>query len=65
MFTIKIETGNAAFCDPNCEYDNYYRGHETARILRSIADRVESGKTDGYCSDFNGNIVGEYSFEDK
>jgi hypothetical protein len=54
-FTLKIKCDNAAF-DPE-------PGIELARILRTIADRVESeGTTElrGRAMDSNGNSVGEY-----
>jgi hypothetical protein len=50
MFTVKIETGNAAF-EP--------RPHdEIARILRELADRIEAGKFTRSLRDANGNTVG-------
>ena len=54
MLKIEFETDNAAFFDGNAT-------HETARILRNIADRIESGATEGGAHDFNGNRVGKWS----
>ena len=54
MFTLTIETDNAAFGDD-------YRA-EIARLLRSIATRLENG-TSANCGrlyDHNGNHVGDY-----
>ena len=57
MFTLKIETGNAAF-EP--------AGPELARILRKLADEVENIYAagdrggSGTLRDFNGNTVGTY-----
>lgn len=54
--TIIIETGNSAFDDfPNTE---------VARILRSMANRIEeTGKLPAPC-DFNGNRCGSVSVLD-
>lgn len=57
VFKLHINTDNAAFDDGN-------KGHEVARILRELADKLES---DGlqWCyqnlKDINGNIVGGYA----
>jgi hypothetical protein len=48
-FTIQIAVGGEAFSE------------EIARILRDIAERVESGERDGVAVDVNGNTVGEWS----
>ena len=52
-FTLDISTGNAAFQDSSDV-------HETARILRDIADRLERGERDGKARDANGNTVGAF-----
>lgn len=57
MFKLHIDTDNSAFEDGN-------KGAEVARILRQLADKLES---DGlqWCyqnlRDINGNIVGAYA----
>jgi hypothetical protein len=57
MFKFTIDpTLNAAFEDD--------RGHEVARILREIADRVEVGHEYGVAHDINGNTVGSWRFDD-
>jgi len=56
MVNIQFNTGNAAFED---SYDTI----EIARILRDIADKIESGRTEGKCIDYNGNGVGTWSYE--
>ena len=62
MLKIEIKTGNAAFCNPETgEEDMYYEGFELSRILRQIADRIDSGMTSGSCIDLNGNKVGKWS----
>lgn len=50
MFTLTIETENAAFA-------NNMAG-EVARILREAADRLEAGGEVGVLRDANGNKVG-------
>jgi hypothetical protein len=49
MIVIKIKTDNAAFEDD--------LGYETARILRELADRIESGSRPETARDINGNKV--------
>ena len=50
-YRIEIETGNAAFEDEP--------SFEVARILRTLADRIESeGLSDVRLFDYNGNAVG-------
>jgi hypothetical protein len=53
MFTLKIDTDNAAFEDGSLE---------VARILEHTAKRLRDGRTDGKLLDINGNTVGEYGF---
>ena len=56
MFKMRFDTENAAFDDGN-------RDHEVARILRNIADKIESGQATGLNQnvfDENGNIVGTF-----
>ena len=52
MFKLEFSTDNAAF-------DNY-GATETARILRTIAKRIEEGNLDGKVMDLNGNSIGHY-----
>lgn len=51
MFEVKIRTGNSAFKGPEGKY-------ELARILREIAEKLETGKTGDHVMDVNGNKVG-------
>jgi hypothetical protein len=53
MFTLKIETDNAAFEDGS---------FEVARILREVAKRLDRGETDGRVQDVNGHTVGDFGF---
>lgn len=66
-FTITFETESAAFdaIDPDASETarTNERNHETARILRYVADRVEAN-TFGPVRDVNGNTVGSYGFFD-
>jgi len=55
MFTLQIETANAAFDGAPDE--------EVARILRRVASQIESGYTDGRCKDVNGNSVGVFALD--
>lgn len=54
MFSCHIKTDNDAFAGDN-------RNAELARILREIADRLESGHTSGRTFDANGNRAGQWS----
>lgn len=59
MFTLTIDTDNAAFDDDP--------GAEVARILRSVADRVDADLgpgplLGGAARDVNGKTVGRWSF---
>lgn len=52
MFQIYFDTSNAAFDGlPNMEI---------ARILREIAEKVDSGSLEGIIRDLNGSRVGEF-----
>jgi hypothetical protein len=55
-FKLKIKTGNAAFAEDGNDGKN-----EVARILREIADSLESGFDAHTVRDINGNKVGEWS----
>lgn len=52
MFKIEMKTDNAAF-----EED---RGEEIARILETVAAAAKAGYTQGVCTDYNGNRVGNW-----
>ncbi len=53
MFALKIATDNTAF--------GFGAGREVARILRTLADRLENADDDmGPVMDFNGNTVGSF-----
>jgi len=59
VFTLKFDTNNAAF-------DGDDLAPEIARILRSIADKVEHVALSGFCEtarDINGNDIGRYSLK--
>lgn len=68
MFTLKINTDNAAFGELGAE-----KAAEVAMILRRVAGELEAGaarvrhkgrklvSVEGQCRDTNGNTVGEWS----
>lgn len=58
MFTLTIETRNAAFGDTAEE-----TAAEVARILRDVGARLErnGAEPEGYVRDVNGNRVGEFT----
>ena len=53
---LKMQMDNAAFGESNME-----ALQESARILREIADDMESGNPCGRCRDVNGNTIGEWT----
>lgn len=56
---IHIKTNNAAFQAQGSNVEGYAPGHETARILREVADTIEADVPLGLTlSDYNGNKVG-------
>ena len=53
IFLLEIRTSNDAFWpDPLTEL---------ARLLRAVAQRMESGEQEGVIRDLNGNSVGHFS----
>ena len=52
-FQLFFDCDNAAFDEA---------ASETARILRVVAGRIESGQLEGRAIDANGNSVGRYAF---
>jgi len=52
MLKIEFETDNAAFAEGGVL--------EVARVLRSVADRVEGGEIEGPLTDSNGNRIGSW-----
>ena len=59
---LNIETNNAAFCDADTGEESQEASNlECARILRDIANKLESGHDSGVCRDANGNNVGSWS----
>ena len=57
MFTLKIETENAAF-------EGYRRRPEVANMLRRVAEYISDGDDSGSLTDSNGNKVGSFEFTD-
>lgn len=58
MFTLKINTDNAAFGDTETA-----AADEVVTILRFIASRMEYGTMSAPIRDTNGNTVGQYALE--
>ena len=58
IFKLEIATDNAAFDGPDT------RDHEVARILTEVSSKLKQGYDHGRCIDFNGNVVGEFHYED-
>lgn len=56
MFKIEFETDNSAFEDGG--------SYEVARVLKDIADAVESGITHDCIMDYNGNVIGAWAWHD-
>jgi len=54
MFKLEAKTDNAAF--------EMWPAGELVRILRSVAAKLERGETEGAVIDFNGQIVGAWSY---
>jgi hypothetical protein len=65
MFTLTFKTGGAAFCSPMTgEEDKYFASEEVARILREIADELDShSRYHGKIMDLNGNSIGEFELK--
>ena len=58
---IQILTGNQAFCEESGEVTTASAGAEIARILRKLADDIETGGVlFRSLYDANGNKVGDY-----
>jgi hypothetical protein len=56
MFTLKINTDNAAFGERGAE-----KAAEVAMILRRVVGELLGENLSGRCRDANGNAVGEWS----
>ena len=66
MFRMKIETGGAAFKDPEIGgEDKAFEGIEISRIMRKVAAELREGKESGSIMDLNGNKVGYWTREDE
>ena len=67
MFTIKINTGGAAFrdeeqTDKHGDFILDPNAHEVRRILKNIINRLEAGDDEGAIMDMNGNRAGEWKY---
>lgn len=68
--TIKLNTGNAAFCDSDAgetdrDAQQYARDIEASRILRSWALRIPEDGYGANLRDSNGNTVGSVTVRGK
>lgn len=54
MFTLTIRTGNDAMSHPD----------DIAEALRQVAKKLDVGDTGSRIMDDNGNVVGEWVFQD-
>lgn len=63
MFTMEIETGNAAFHDEDPELDNYALCMELIRNLREVTTQIGNGKTEGNIVNVNGNRCGKWEIK--
>ena len=55
---ISVDIDNSAF-------EGQEGRSETARVLKAIASRIESGANSGKILDINGNVVGKFSHESR
>lgn len=55
MFTITIDTDNAAFS---------HDGEEVARVLESVAESIRYGLDSDSVRDSNGNTVGKWTIDE-
>ena len=62
MFNLSFRTGNAAFYD-QYNGEDYEPQYEVGRILREVAEKVESGWDRGSIADINGNKIGEFNLD--
>lgn len=68
MFKVSIMTGGSAFRDESeVDKDGNFvldsTGSEVRRLLKIVRDKIADGETEGVLMDFNGNRVGEWSYE--
>lgn len=66
MFRMEIETGGAAFKNPETGgEDKTFEGNEISRIMRKVVAELRKGKESGSIMDLNGNKVGYWTREDE
>ena len=64
MFTLTINTGNAAFhCPDDPTMDDYYLREELQDILCGVIQQLELGNSSGKTVDINGNVCGEWEIK--
>lgn len=62
-FTLEITTDNAAFHEPDGLPHASYLREEVIRLLGNAAEQVRALRTSGGLIDYNGNTVGNFTFE--
>lgn len=61
MFKMEMKTGGASFwCD---DEETEFNANEVARILRKVAEQVESGYDENSIHDLCGNNVGNWELD--
>lgn len=66
MFRMEIETGGAAFKNPEAGgEDKAFEGNEISRIMRKVVAELRKGKESGSIMDLNGNKVGYWTRKDE
>lgn len=60
-FKLEINLDNAAFHDDDGDFDP---GHELAKILGDVKDKVRDGYFHANCYDTNGNCVGQWEIRE-
>lgn len=66
MLKVNIKTGNAIFTEETGKVTTDFGGRcEISRLLRKIADSVESGSCSGVVIELNGNRCGEWTLTNR
>jgi hypothetical protein len=60
MFKLNFDTDNAAFSEDNGEETDAAKAAESARILREVAKKMDTGLTYSRVFDVNGNAIGDW-----
>jgi hypothetical protein len=63
VFRVQVHLAGAALQPEADERPFEYDCEELARVLRTLASKVERGSTSGPLADVNGNTVGQYRID--